>query len=107
MPNKPKDDFYSTQFRHVAQCIREARVVACAWVAVLIYCTTFIWRNGYVAPADRPTVPELILGIPSWVVWGLFAPWLVMIVFAWWFAGFLMTDDEPYQEFPDDDEEPT
>ena len=35
-----------------------------------------------------------ILGMPSWVFWGVLVPWLVCAVFTFWFAGFFMADDD-------------
>lgn len=101
--NTPSPDdtgFLATQARHVRQCLREARVVAIVWLLGFIYCGTTLSLLGWIPPEDRPVKPELILGMPSWVVWGLWLPWLVLVVVTWWFAICVLKDDEPYQEFP-------
>lgn len=83
------------QDRHVRQCLREARWVAVLWLIQLVYCTVAMVTLGYPDPSARPDAPNLILGIPAWVVWGLFLPWCVQIVAAWWFALAVLQDDEP------------
>ncbi len=106
--SKENDEFYLLQGRHFRQCLREAWLVIGIWTVGLVWCSTAIITWGYVPVEDRPAEPELILGIPSWVVWGLFVPWFAMTLATWWFAGVFLKDDEPYMEFPveDPEEEP-
>ena len=89
------------QFRHVQQCLRETRWVVALWSIQLIYCTIAIVTWGYLEPDQRPDAPDLIWGIPSWVVWGLFLPWGLQILAAWWFAIVILDDDEPYEAVAD------
>ncbi|MFO0953976.1 MAG: hypothetical protein U0835_23030 [Isosphaeraceae bacterium] len=35
-----------------------------------------------------------VLGMPSWVFWGILAPWAACAVFSIGFAGFYMADDD-------------
>lgn len=99
--NDPQNSaFLSTQYRHVRQCLKEARFVALTWIAALVFCGGWIGYFGYVPPSDRPDMPPLVLGIPSWVVWGLLVPWLVLILITWFFAAFILKDDEPLQPMP-------
>ena len=70
------------------------------WFVGLVWCVTVMILRGYVSPADRPTQPDLLFGMPSWVVWGLFIPWIAQIAAVWWFAICWLKDDEPFQEFP-------
>jgi magnesium-transporting ATPase (P-type) len=92
--------FLSSQYRHVRQCIKEARFVALTWISALLFCGCWIRYFGYIPPADRPEVPALVLGIPSWVVWGLLVPWIALILVTWFFAAFILKDDEPLQPMP-------
>jgi len=85
----------AVQDRHVRQCLREARWVVVLWLIQLVYCTVAIVTLGYPEPSMRSDSPNLILGVPAWVVWGLFLPWTVQIVAAWWFAIVVLQDDEP------------
>lgn len=101
MSNSNHDEaFLETQSRHFQQCCKEARFVIVTWLITLIYVGTTIWLTGYIPVENRPDSPELILGIPAWVCWGLLIPWFVLIGVAWWFAIFVMQDDEPYMDFP-------
>ena len=48
------------------------------------------------APGQCSAPPDVqpILGMPSWVFWGIIAPWAVCALFTFWFAGFFMADDD-------------
>ncbi|MFP6700711.1 MAG: DUF997 family protein [Planctomycetaceae bacterium] len=80
--------------RHLAQCLREVRIVVLLWLAGLAWTLVVVVGWGYVPVAERPEVPALILGIPSWVVWGLVVPWCLEVVAAWWFAVRVLADDD-------------
>ena len=101
-PTGTRERFLQLQHQHFVQCLREARFVgAVVVIAGFVICGLCI-SLGYVAPIDRPETPDLLLGIPSWVVYGLVIPWLVLILVTWWFAWFMLKDDEPYMDFPKD-----
>jgi H+/gluconate symporter-like permease len=97
-----RQSFLKHQARHARQCLHEARVVFAIISVALTVASGILFTQGYMPPELRPEQPTLILGIPSWVVWGLVVPWLAMIVVTWLFALFVMKDDEPYVEVPDD-----
>ena len=84
------------------QCKKEAKFVAVVWIVSLFYCVGTIVSLGYPASEDRPDVPNLIFGMPAWVFWGLWLPWLVLIGITWWFALRVLKDDEPFAAFPDE-----
>lgn len=94
------NEFFATQAKHVRQCLREGTMAVAIWLVALVWCCSVMIVKGYIAPADRPLEPELLLGMPSWVVWGLFVPWIAQIGATWWFAICWLKDDEPYHEFP-------
>jgi hypothetical protein len=100
MDSNKRDAFLRSQAAHFQQCFREAKFVGVTWVLMLIFTVTVMISQGYVPVDERPIEPSLILGIPTWVVWGLFIPWFVMILVTWYFAIFYLKDDEPYMEFP-------
>jgi hypothetical protein len=97
------DAFYESQGRHAKQCTREAILVAIVWIVTLFWVVGGILMTAYVPEAERPVDPELILGMPAWVVWGLWIPWLVLIFVTWGFARFILKDDEPYMDWPEHD----
>ena len=76
-------------------------MVLIIWLLALITTATVMTSKGYLPSEERPDAPALIWGIPSWVFWGLFVPWFVLIAVTWWFALSYLKDDEPFQEFPD------
>ena len=100
--DKQRQSFLKHQARHVRQCWLEARIVFGIIVVALTVSSVVLYTQGYVEPAQRPEQPNLILGIPAWVMWGLVVPWIATIGVTWLFAAFFMKDDEPYVEVPKD-----
>jgi len=70
------------------------------WCFGLVTCCAALIVMGYVPESERPEQPLLVWGMPAWVFWGLFVPWVVQIAATWWFALCWLKDDEPYEEFP-------
>lgn len=87
--------------RHLRQCLHEARVVVILYLSGLAWTLVVVIGWGYVPVEERPAVPELILGMPAWVVWGLFVPWFLQIAAAWWFALRVLADEDPDQLLDD------
>lgn len=76
--------------------LREAIGIGIIWLVCTIYCCVYCYMYGYIRP-DRPLdVKDIapIWGIPSWVMWGVFAPWVVCSILTFWFAGVYMADDD-------------
>ena len=75
----------------VRDCRREAAAVALIAIAAmgysLVYCTLF----GY-GRAGEPI--RFVLGFPSWVFWGIVAPWGVCVLISGWFSWRFMSDEE-------------
>ena len=105
--HKPDLRFLASQYRHARQCLKEARFVALTWFAALFFCCGWIGYFGYISPSERPDTPHLILGMPSWAVWGLLVPWLVLILVTWFFAAVILKDDEPLEPMPGFEETPS
>src|SRR5438270_923310 len=75
---------------------REGLIIIAAWLASTIYCCSYAYLYGYSSPR-RPLGPgdvQPILGMPSWVFWGIMLPWGVCAAFTFWFAGWYMADDD-------------
>ena len=67
---------------------REALVAFGLWV------TALVWTIGYCglfAYGDSGAV-RLVFGIPSWVMWGVFAPWTLCTIFSSLLATFFIRD---------------
>lgn len=75
---------------------REAVIIGLAWLASTVYSCGYSYAFGYKRAGWTPGVADIhpIFGVPSWVVWGVIAPWFVCGLFTLWFAGFSMTDDD-------------
>jgi len=72
---------------------REAVIIFCLWVTALIWVVPFCYFNGYGGNVDPGTI-SMIMGIPMWLFWGIFVPWLTADAFTIWFCFFYMKDDE-------------
>jgi hypothetical protein len=84
-------------FRHSR---REAIIIMLVWAASTIYTCAYSYFFGYNRP-DHPRGMQdihLVLGMPSWIFWGVMAPWAVCALFTFWFAGFYMADDDLGQD---------
>src|SRR3989304_1933066 len=69
---------------------REAIVLCVVFIFALVYTLFICSRFGY----DRdPAEIVSYLGIPDWVMWGIFAPWTVCVLVTVWFCFVYMADD--------------
>jgi hypothetical protein len=86
---------------------REALIIAAVWLAATTYCCAYCYFFGYIRPGHAlgPGDVRPILGMPSWVFWGVIVPWGVCSLFTVWFAGFVMTDDDLGKDHTPDLEE--
>ena len=68
----------------VSQSLREAKWIVLIWFISSVWTITYCWLYGYqsVGPEDLSTV----FGMPSWVFWGVAAPWLTTMVVSVFFA---------------------
>jgi len=69
---------------------RDARFVAGMWATCCLYtvgyCGLFAYQPG--------SAPDLLFGIPSWVVWGILAPWMFATAVTCWYALGAMKDED-------------
>lgn len=75
---------------------REAIIITVAWFLSTVYCCTYCYFTGYTTSSKPLGMDDVkpILGMPSWIFWGVMAPWFVCSIFTFWFAGFYMIDDD-------------
>ena len=71
---------------------RDAIIVLAVFAVVCVWTVSWCYAHGY----DEATVTPIVtvLGIPSWVFWGIAVPWLVADVFTIWFFLWHMQDDD-------------
>jgi len=90
MTELPDDPLYRNS-------LRESLVAIGAWAVCGVYAITYCFLDGYGRdPAEITTV----FGVPRWVVFGVFLPWLAANVFSAWYC-FRFIRDEDLGEPPE------
>lgn len=72
---------------------REAIIIFIVWIVALLWCVPYCYINGYPSVYE-PENLKTIMGIPSWLFWGIAFPWLVADIFTVWFCFFYMAEDD-------------
>jgi hypothetical protein len=72
---------------------REAIVIFCLWATGMVWAVPFCYFNGYLDNLEGHEV-STTLGIPTWLFWGIFVPWIVADIFTTWFCFCYMKDDD-------------
>jgi hypothetical protein len=88
--DEPHSAEYDPTFLHSR---REAVVIFGAWLAGLLWAVPFCYFNGYAENIDPESFPT-VWGIPRWLFWGIFVPWIVADIFTTWFCFWYMADDD-------------
>jgi hypothetical protein len=87
-PDNPADE-YDPVFLHSR---REAVIIFGLWVVALLWSVPYCYFTGY-GQFDAATF-ETVLGVPKWLFWGIFVPWLAADAFTIWFCfGYMKEDD--------------
>ena len=93
----PSRDRLDPVYRHAR---REAVVILAAWLACFVWCVTYCYTHGYGLAADEVATTW---GVPSWVFYGVAAPWALASTFTVVFSLFVMADDDLNGEGAPDD----
>jgi len=72
---------------------REAFYILIVWIVAFSWTILYCHFNGYQENVD-PENLNLVLGIPSWVFWGIAAPWFFADIFTLWYALSYIKDDD-------------
>jgi len=72
-------------------CLKEFKIAATSTMAYILICCGLCWFLGY---NKEPSQITLLGGIPSWIVWGVIVPWVVMVVFTVIYSFFIMKGDD-------------
>jgi hypothetical protein len=80
---------------------REGVLILVAWAVCMAWTVTYSYVFGYHVDPDSLSIT---LGIPTWIVWGVVAPWIAATAFSCWFALFYMVDDDLGKEAEATDE---
>ncbi len=87
----PDDPFYLNSRR-------ESIVTIVAWFICGVYTLSYCYLTGYGDPSEEV---QTHWGIPDWVLFGIFLPWVLVNVFAWWYC-FRFVKDEDLGEDPEE-----
>jgi len=63
--------------------LREMKWIIVSWTICFFWVIGYTGLYGY-PPPDQPLTT--VIGMPSWVFWGVFLPWVLAAVFSSWFA---------------------
>ncbi|MCS7017060.1 MAG: hypothetical protein RMJ19_04790 [Gemmatales bacterium] len=85
----------------------EGRLTVFLWLAALVWTVGYCWLRGYDHDADallvrwgwavpNAEVFPLRLGMPNWIFWGVFAPWVMATLLTATLSFFL--PDDPLRE---------
>jgi len=77
---------------------REALVIVGLFALFFIWSVGVCYAIGFISaePADaaKPVEVATVLGMPTWIFWGILMPWLAVDLVAVWFCFSFMTDDD-------------
>jgi hypothetical protein len=72
---------------------REFFLIVGIWGVFLLWVVSYCYNAGYQPVTDASQL-ELVLGIPSWVFWGVAVPWLVADVVTVAMCLWVIKDDD-------------
>jgi len=76
---------------------REALVVFALWGTAMAWSVGYCWLNAYPPPGQLAAAAEKLtytLGFPTWVFYGIVAPWVLCAVLSFFISRFVMTDED-------------
>lgn len=77
---------------------RELVWILASWVGCFLWVIGYCGLFGY-RTADQPLVT--VLGMPSWVFWGIVLPWILTSMTSIWFA-LRKIEDHPFEDADSD-----
>lgn len=90
MALKDKTTDWDPVFLHAR---REARFILVTFAVFAIYTLSVSYGLGLNTDPDMNQPPPQVLGIPSWVFWGIVLPWIAAnFVTAWFCFGYMRID---------------
>jgi hypothetical protein len=95
---------------------REALVVAVVWAIMLVWTVGYCYLFGYqhdekslavqlgLTQPNLQRTPDIVLGFPDWIFFGIIVPWVISTIFTIWFGIKGMADDDLGVEAADEAE---
>lgn len=93
-----KEPKYDPVYLHAT---REAWVILGLFAVLLVWAMGVYYFDGYDPEATKTSV-AIVLGMPRWVFWGIFAPWCFSILCTVAFVFFFMKDDDLGESLDDE-----
>lgn len=92
-----KSDVKSSPDPVYQSSLRESRWILLFWVAFFVWVVGYSSLFGY--PAEGEPI-DTVIGMPAWVFWGVFLPWIISGLVTIWFA-LTQIEDHPLEEISD------
>ena len=77
--------------------LRELKWILVIWLFHFVWVVGYCYAYGYLTPETPLTT---VIGMPSWVFWGVFVPWIVATMVSTWFALTQIEDHALPDTFP-------
>lgn len=84
---------------------REALIILAVFAVCFTWAILVYFFDGYTPIGKAPPDVTLVLGMPRWVFWGIFVPWIFADVVTLIFALFVMRDDDLGESAGEEQEE--
>ncbi len=91
--DKPDREVYDPVFLNSR---REAIIIFFVWMAALVWAVPYCYYYGFLPAGEEfdPHKMTTVLGIPTWLFFGIAVPWLAADAFTTWFCFWYMKDDD-------------
>lgn len=95
---------------------REALFVAGVWTVAMLWTVGYCYLFGYqhdekslavqlgLTQPNLQRTPDIVLGFPDWIFFGIIVPWVISTIFTIWFGIKGMADDDLGVEAADEAE---
>lgn len=94
MPEKPQPDSIDSQWDPVyLHARKEAVLILGVWFLAFIWTVPYCYFNGYDSQVNIEEI-QFILGMPTWVFWGIAMPWMCCNLATIWFCFWYFSEDD-------------
>ena len=94
-PDRQTKPTYDRTYLH---SLRETYVILGLFALFCVWSIVVSYNLGYVSESELGNEIRTVWGMPSWVWWGIFLPWIAVDVVAIWFCFFFMKADDLGEE---------
>lgn len=72
---------------------KEAALILGVWFLALLWTLPMSYLNGFESQVDIEDI-TFIVGMPTWVFWGIGFPWMMANLITIWFCFFYFSEDD-------------